>query len=318
MNPSVEVVRHFNRFVTRQLGALDEHFLRRDRPLALARLLWEVGTEGSEVVMLRSRLGIDAGQLSRMLRALEAEGLVVTTPTAADGRVRLVQLTEEGRRERALLDERSNELASDVLAPLDSEQEAELLAAMRSVERLLTLALVTVEQVDPASPDARRCLRAYIGELRRRAPERQFDPRQGSTAEPHELRAPNGAFLVAYLDGQAVGCGAVKHDPDGCTDIKRMWVSETARGRGIGRRLLGCLEDVARSHGSHTVRLETNDVLSEALGLYRSSGYEETAAFNDESFADRWFVKSLKTPTSTTGSTSGPNPDCEHAARSAR
>ena len=152
---------------------------------------------------------------------------------------------------------------------------------------------VRVEMVDPASPDAKRCLSAYVSELRRRAPERDFDPHQGSTAEPHEVRPPFGAFLVAYLDGEIIGCGAVKHHPDGTTDIKRMWVADGARGLGIGRRLLTDLEAVAREHGSHTVRLETNDVLREAVSLYRSAGYEETAAFNDEPFADRWFAKPL-------------------------
>jgi DNA-binding MarR family transcriptional regulator len=293
MSSRVARVRRFNRTVTQRVGALDDRFLSRDRPLALSRLLWEIGTEGGEVVMLRSRLGVDSGQMSRMLRALEAEGLVSVTPSAADGRVRVVRLTGKGLAERAILDERSDELAASILDPLDDAQRTELVAAMRTVERLLAAALVELRRVDPESPDAQRCLRAYVAELNRRAPDRGFDPRKGATAEPYEVRPPNGAFVVAYLRGEAVGCGAVKHHPGGVTDIKRMWLAESARGVGLGRRLLEHLERLAREHGSREVHMETSDVLPEAIALYRSAGYVEVPPFNDEPYADRWFSKEL-------------------------
>jgi DNA-binding MarR family transcriptional regulator len=260
----------------------------------MSRLLWEIGTEGGEVVMLRSRLGVDSGQMSRMLRSLEADGLVTVTPSVADGRIRVARLTEKGLAERAILDERSDELAASMLDPLDEAQRAELVTAMRSVERLIAASLVKLDQVDPESPDAQRCLRAYVAELNRRAPERGFDPSKGATAEPHEVRPPYGAFVVAYLRGEAIGCGAVKHHPRNVTDIKRMWIVESARGVGLGRRLLEHLEGLARKHGSSEARLETSDVLSEAIALYRSAGYVEVPPFNDEPFADRWFAKPLR------------------------
>jgi DNA-binding MarR family transcriptional regulator/GNAT superfamily N-acetyltransferase len=293
MRSDVAQIRRFNRTVTQRVGALNDDYLSRDRPLGLSRLLWEIGTEGAEVVMLRSRLGLDSGQLSRMLRGLEADGLVAVATSNADGRVRVARLTERGLAERAILDERSDELAASILAPLDAAQRTELVRAMRTVERLIATSLVELRQVDPESPDAQRCLRAYVAELNRRAPERGFDPRTGATAEPHEVRPPRGAFVVAYLRGEAVGCGAVKHHAGDVTDIKRMWVAESARGLGLGRRLLGHLEDLARERGSTHARLETSDVLTEAIALYRSAGYSEVPPFNDEPFADRWFTKSL-------------------------
>jgi len=152
---------------------------------------------------------------------------------------------------------------------------------------------VEFREVDPETPDAQRCLRAYVAELNRRAPQRGFDPTKGATAEPHEVRPPNGAFVVAYLRGEAIGCGAVKHHPGNVTDIKRMWLAESARGLGVGRRLLEHLEDLAREHGSTEAHIETSDVLPEAIALYRSAGYVEVTAFNDEPFADRWFAKPL-------------------------
>jgi len=294
MASQVAQVRSFNRTVTQRVGALSDDFLSRSRPLALSRLLWEIGTEGGEVVMLRSRLGVDSGQMSRMLRALESDGLIGVTASHADARVRLVRLTEKGLAELGVIEERSDELAASILDPLDEVQRAELVRAMRTVERLIATSLVELRQVDPAAPDAQRCLRAYVAELNRRAPDRGFDPSRGSTAEPHEVRPPNGAFVVVYLRGEPIGCGAVKHHPGGVTDIKRMWVAESARGLGLGRRLLEHLEGIARERGSHEARLETGDVLGEAIALYGSAGYAEVPPFNDEPFADRWFAKRLR------------------------
>src|SRR5438270_14040762 len=119
---AVEQVRRFNRIVTQRAGALDDRFLGRGRPLGEARLLWEIGPQGSEVRRLRSRLGLDSGYLSRLLRGLEADGLVEVRPSAGDGRVKVAQLTRAGAREHRILDERSDESARSLLAPLTSRQ----------------------------------------------------------------------------------------------------------------------------------------------------------------------------------------------------
>src|SRR5918992_6099661 len=94
---SVDHIRRFNRTVTQRVGALDDRFLARDRPLAEARLLWEIGPEGCEVRTLRSRLELDSGYASRLLRTLESAGLVEVVPSGADGRVRTARLTPAGR-----------------------------------------------------------------------------------------------------------------------------------------------------------------------------------------------------------------------------
>jgi DNA-binding MarR family transcriptional regulator/GNAT superfamily N-acetyltransferase len=289
----VAQIRLFNRQVTLRVGALNERFLSRGRSLASARLLWEIGTEGAEVVMLRSRLGVDSGQMSRMLRSLEADGLVRLEASQADRRVRVARLTPRGLAERGVLDKRSDELAESILAPLDEGQRQDLVAAMRKVERLIAASLVDFRLADPESADARRCLRAYVAELNRRSPERGFDPSRGVTANPEEVSPPRGAFVLVYLRGEPVGCGAVKHLVGGVTDIKRMWLAESVRGLGLGRRLLEHLETLAREHGSTIAHLETSDVLPEALALYGSAGYVEVPPFNAEPFADHWFSKPL-------------------------
>lgn len=286
-------IRSFNRTVSQRIGALDDRFLARDRPLAQARLLWEIGTEGCEVRSLRSRLGLDSGHTSRLLRALEVAGLVSVAPSASDGRIRIARLTRAGLSERTLLDRRSDELALSIVAPLDPGQRDELIAAMRTVTRLLSSAAIEIRTVDPAGRDARRCIRSYFAELDRRS-DSGFDPSAGTSAEPHELTPPAGRFLIAYLRGEAVGCGGVKHHPGAPSEIKRMWVAESGRGLGIARRLLSRLEACALNSGASSARLDTNRALVEAIAMYRSAGYVEVAAFNEDPFSDHWFEKRLR------------------------
>jgi DNA-binding MarR family transcriptional regulator len=293
MDPAlVEQVRRFNRTVTQRVGALDDRYLARERPLGEARVLWEIGREGCEVRSLRARLSLDSGHLSRLLRSLESDGLVRVGPSAGDARVRTAQLTPAGLTERALLDERSDALAASLLKPLSVGARDRLAAAMADVERLLTAALVEVRPVDPGHADARAAFRRYFAELDRRS-ESGFDPAGSLPVDADELRPPAGVLLVAYLRDEAVGCGAVRHHPGAPSEIKRMWVAETARGLGLGRRLLGELEARAAATGAAATCLETNRALVEAIGLYRSTGYVEVAPFNDEPFADHWFEKRL-------------------------
>jgi DNA-binding MarR family transcriptional regulator/GNAT superfamily N-acetyltransferase len=255
-------------------------------------LLWEIGTEERDVRSLRTQLELDSGYLSRLLRSLEAAGLVTVGPKVSDKRVRIARLTPSGSAERAVLDQRSDELAESLLAPLSAKQRARLVAAMADVERLLTAAMVEVSPIDPAHPHAQHCLDAYFSELDRRF-EKGFDPARSIPAHEEELRPPAGLLLVAALRTDPIGCGALKLHDNEPAEIKRMWVAESARGLGIGRRLLSELEDHAAQHGAQAVRLETNKALTEAISLYRSAGYSEIAPFNDEPYAHHWFEKQI-------------------------
>src|SRR3954466_14660258 len=118
----IEHVRHFNRIVGRRIGALSDNFLARNRPMAEARLLWEIGTDGCEVRTLRNRLGLDSGHASRLLRALESDGVVQVEPSPADRRVRFARLTRAGMKEWAELDRRSDAFAASLLEPLGERE----------------------------------------------------------------------------------------------------------------------------------------------------------------------------------------------------
>lgn len=287
----VAQVRRFNRTVTQRIGVLNENFLSSDRSLGQNRLLWEIGPHGCDIRSLRARLDLDSGYVSRLLRALEAEGLIAIETSVSDARVRVARLTDAGRREVATLDHRSDEAAAAILQPLNRRQRDRLVSAMAEVERLLVASTVQVRECDPRHPDARFCLQTYYSELKVRFRD-GYDPAVSPVADD-EMTSPAGFLLVARLHGEPVGCGALIFLPGNVGLAKRMWVAPTVRGLGLGRRLLFELEDRGRTHGVRLMRLETKDELAEAVQMYRTSGYREVAPFNDEPYADHWFEKPL-------------------------
>ena len=288
----IQQVRSFNRALTRRIGVLGDNYLERGRPLAESRLLFEIGRDGADVRELRARLSLDSGYLSRLLRALEGQGLVKSHPAAADARVRRATLTRKGLREFEALDQRSQGLAISLLAPLGSAQRARMIEAMAEVERLLRAAAVVIVPADPGGADARACVDAYLGELDRTF-ENGFDPAQGPSAKPEELVPPVGLFLLARLDDEAVGCAALKLIARGVGEIKRMWVAPSARGLGVAQRLLEALEQHAAATGLRTLRLDTHRSLEAARAMYLRNGYREIPAYNDNPYAHHWFEKRI-------------------------
>lgn len=310
----VREIRHFNRTLTRRLGALDESFLGCGLSLGKARLLFEIGGGLAEVRRLREKLGLDSGQMSRLLRSLEQKGLIQTSVDPTDQRARLVALTSAGHAKLDELDRKSNQGALSWLAPLSAAARVQLRAAMATVTRLLQASEVSIELEDPRSAEARACFAQYARELTVRF-ETGFDPQLAKTANPEEIEPPNGFLLLAWARdrsdatgpgnpaevseisnrlGSAIGCVALRLDSTRrIGEVKRMWVSADARGIGLGRRLLEALESRARGLGVERLRLETNRSLIEAQTLYRASGYVEIPLFDDEPYAHLAFEKRL-------------------------
>jgi DNA-binding MarR family transcriptional regulator/ribosomal protein S18 acetylase RimI-like enzyme len=288
----ISQVRRFNRLVTQRAGALNDHFLGRDRPLGESRLLYEIGPDGADLRDLRRRLGLDSGYVTRLVKALEEDGLVRLSQGTEDQRIRKARLTAAGQREVREMNRRSDEAAAALLKSLTSAQRTRLVAAMAEVHRLLQLAGLQIERVGPASPAALWCVGQYFDELDRRF-ESGFDPAASLSADDRDLIPPRGAFLVAFMDGESVACGAVKSISPGIGSLKRMWVADAVRGLGIGRRMLEALEAQSRELGLTTLRLETNHTLQEAIALYRSAGFREVPQFNTDPYAHHWFEKSL-------------------------
>jgi DNA-binding MarR family transcriptional regulator/GNAT superfamily N-acetyltransferase len=282
----IALVRRFNRLVTRQVGALNDRYLGH-RPLGESRVLFEIGLGGATPRDVRARLGLDSGYLSRMIRSLERDGLVEQEPNPADRRTKRLSLTRAGRAELRELDRISDGLAAGALKPLTDQQRARLLRAQTEVNHLLAISMVSIEPEDPASADARWCLNHYFAELADRF-EEPFDPGRTLPADAGDLVPPAGVFLIARINGQPAGCGALKHG-----ELMRMWVDRPHRGLGIAARILDALEEQAVALGHERVRLYTNRSLGEAKAMYRARGYVEIPRYNDDPYANHWFEKGL-------------------------
>ena len=283
-------VRRFNRAVTSEVGALDTSFLARGRPLGAAGVLNAIGNRRTDVAEIRAYLDLDSGLMSRLLRGLEEEGLIRTVPHPDDARRRVAKLTAAGQREFQAYETLSNSRAETLLGR-HSHPEA-LLAAMDVVASALGRGRITIEEMDPRSDEACYCLGEYYTELARRF-ENGFDVSLSRDPEANDMIRPRGAFLVAMSDGLPIGCVGLEGTEGEMAEIKRLWVTPSARGLGVGRRLMDAAENAARQLSIKTLRLDTNRALREALQLYRSTGWSEIDRFIDDPYPDFFFEKHL-------------------------
>jgi DNA-binding MarR family transcriptional regulator/GNAT superfamily N-acetyltransferase len=281
-------VRRFNRAVTSEVGALDTSFLGRGRPLGAARVLNAIGLGRGDVAELRDYLGLDSGLMSRLLRGLEDEGLIETLPHPDDARRRIAKLTRSGRQEFSAYEAISNSRAEVILAR-HHKPEA-LLAAMDMVASAFGCSRIRIEEADPRDDEARYCLGEYYSELSRRF-KGGFEVSLSRDPDATDMMAPRGVFFVAMSDGLPLGCVGLKGTGGELAEIKRLWVAPSARGLGVGRRLMDSAENAARSLSVKVLRLDTNSALPEAGRLYRSTGWTEIERFNDDPYPDLFFEK---------------------------
>jgi uroporphyrinogen-III synthase len=179
-------------------------------------------------------------------------------------------------------------LAEERLAAMGDDS-----SAIRRDESSTNRSPATFEVVDPHAPEARAAMAAYFDELDGRFPT-GFDAGDARTGDDAALAPPTGAFVLARQGDRVVACGGVQTIDDGVGEIKRMWVAGDVRGQGLGRRLLAELEARSAALGHHTVRLDTNGELTEAIALYTRTGYTEIERYNDNPYAQRFFEKPLR------------------------
>ncbi|MDX2381994.1 MAG: helix-turn-helix domain-containing GNAT family N-acetyltransferase [Acidimicrobiia bacterium] len=285
-------IREFSRLFTQHIGALDGHFLGRDRPLGEARLLYEIGGEGTTVAELRSRLGLDSGYTSRLLRSLTNDGLVTTRADPNDRRRRIVDLTVEGEREWEVLDRLSDAQVGAMLELLGERRAVELGELLTRAGKLIGSATVTFDSIDPLTRTAQQAMSRYFAELHDRF-DGGFDPGDALSADPEHFDPPAGEFVVGRSGEVVIGCGGLLTLEPGIGEIKRMWIDPAWRGLGLARRLLGDLERRSSGMGHRVVRLDTNAVLVEAITMYESAGYLPISRYCENPYAHRWFEKSL-------------------------
>jgi GNAT superfamily N-acetyltransferase len=151
---------------------------------------------------------------------------------------------------------------------------------------------LTVEPIDRADPRVRELYARMVHEAD--APLGIDLEAEFAGGPPQDLVPPNGLLLIARVDGEAVGIGGIRHLDTEVAEVKSMFVSTSKRGFGVGRRILEELERIAAKRGCRAVRLDTSDYLTPAMRLYRSAGYEEVPAYNQNPKANVWFERALE------------------------
>ena len=273
-------VRHFNRFWTRQIGVLREGYLESPFSLTEVRVLYELAhREETTASELGEELGLDAGYLSRILRGFENHGLIHKRPSEADGRSRLLRLTERGREAFAPLDARSRSEIGAMLGGMSIAGQERLVKAMRAIERLLSGRhdLVVPYLLRPHRPGdmgwvvhrhgvlyAREygwdeTFEALVAEIVAKFIQ-QYDPRLERC-------------WIAERDDEIVGCVFLVRESEEIAKLRLLLVEPEARGLGIGSRLVEECIRFAQRAGYLKIRLWTNDVLNSARRIYEAMGF---------------------------------------------
>ena len=290
----IEALRSFNRFYTRRLGLVRGGLVRTAHPLAEARVLYELGHHGTmETSRLRAALDVDAGQLSRLLARLEAEGLLTRERSEQDARRRLVTLTPAGADAFATLDHRTVEQIGELLDTLGDERRHELVRALADVERALAEPRARTVAIRDLEPGDRGWIVSRHGVL--------YAREYGWDASFETLVASiMGAFdpardraWIAELDGRRAGCVLCVHHDERTAKLRTLLVEPEARGLGLGGRLVEEVIRHARTAGYAELTLWTNDVLTAARHIYERAGFTLTGeaphrAFGHELVEQTW------------------------------
>lgn len=287
-------VRRFNRFYTRRIGVLDEGLVDTRWPLPVARLIYEIAhREPVTATELRAALGLDAGYLSRLLRSLAEQGIIRQQRSKADGRKTLLTLTASGRRGFQTLDARSRAEVERLLAPLAPKMRRKLVVAMAEIENCLEGGSIPTE-APIVLRDHRPGDMGWI--IHRQAV--LYHEEYGWDETYESLIARIMADFIDNFDPLLERCWVatrdeaivgsvfvVKHPKrEGVAKLRLLYVEPSARGAGLGRRLVHEVTNFARAAGYHTITLWTNSVLRSARRIYEAEGYRLIEEGPHESF----------------------------------
>lgn len=285
----LDAVRSFNRFYTRRLGLLNEALLDSGFTLTEARVLFELADRGKATATdLRADLGLDAGYLSRMLKAFETRGLIDRTRSAADGRQALLSLTSEGLRTFRPMEAASRSQIADMLSTLDGRHRRRVVGAMATIEQLLSGKAGAEVTLRPhrvgdighvASRQALLYHRDHGWDESYEALAAEILSGFVKTYDPERERS-----WIAERDGQIVGSVFCMRKSDEVAKLRLLYVEPFAQGLGLGRRLVDECIGFAREKGYPTLTLWTNDVLVAARRIYIAAGFRLVAEEKHHSF----------------------------------
>jgi DNA-binding MarR family transcriptional regulator/GNAT superfamily N-acetyltransferase len=302
----IDAVRAFNRFYTRRIGVLEEGYLESPFSLVQARVLYELAHRARPTATeIASDLELDTGYLSRILRGFERSGLVIKSPSASDGRQKLLSLTTRGREAFALLDSRSRAGTEAMLTRLSDTQQGRLVGAMSAITRLL----------DDENSAVPYLLRSHEPGDMGWVVQRHgvlYAAEYGWDATFEALVAEIVAGFIRHFDPERERCWIIERDGEnvgsvflmvhrerqGVGQLRLLLVEPSARGLGLGRRLVDECTRFARQVGYHTVTLWTNDVLVSARRIYEAAGFqlvqeERHQSFGQDLVGQTWEIRVL-------------------------
>jgi DNA-binding MarR family transcriptional regulator/N-acetylglutamate synthase-like GNAT family acetyltransferase len=291
LDDQIAAVRRFNRFYTRRICVLDEGHLHSGFSLAEVRVLYELANRSDPTATELGRdLALDAGYLSRMLRGFEQHGLMQRTASPADARQQLLRLTEEGRATFAELNERANAEIAALLETVSDADRRRLVDALGTVESLLG------QRAEPDPPYTLRPPRSgdYGWVVQRHGVlyAREFGWDERFEALIGEVIAgfvrnfdtAGERCWIAERCGQNVGCVFVVRKSATVAQLRLLLVEPSARGLGLGKRLVRECTNFAREKGYRSIVLWTNSVLETARHIYQAEGYRLTTEETHDSF----------------------------------
>lgn len=296
MTERVTAVRRFNRMYTRQIGLLNEAFLGSAYSLGEMRILYELAHRTRPTATeVGKTLGLDLGYLSRVLRRFEQAGLLTKVPSESDARRSLLELTRKGKKEVAALEARQERETGAMLDALPVEHQRRLVEAMRTIADVLGSPLETTPPtiiLRPHRPgdmgwvvyrhgvvysqeygwnDLSEALAADIVAKFLR----EYDPKR------------ERCWMAERPDGEIVGYVFLVAHSETIAQLRLLLVEASARGTGLGRRLVRECIRFARQVGYKTIRLWTNDPLKAARHIYESEGFELVEEQPNEKFGPK-------------------------------
>jgi DNA-binding MarR family transcriptional regulator/GNAT superfamily N-acetyltransferase len=295
LSPRIDTVRCFNRFYTRAIGVLQEGWLDSGFSLTEARVLYELAhREKPTATVVCNSLELDAGYLSRILSAFEKRGLVERTPSEDDGRQSLLALTEEGRRQFAPLEARTIQQVSGMLERLSENQQRQLIGAMQTIEQLLA----PPEKLESGSKASYLLRPHQSGDMgwvvhrqgRLYAQEYGYDEQFEALAAEivakfiQHYDAKRERCWIAEKDGEVVGSVFLTAKSRTTAKLRLLYVEPTARGLGIGSRLVSECVRFARQAGYKKMVLWTQSELDAARHIYKQAGFRVVEKKRHHSF----------------------------------
>jgi DNA-binding MarR family transcriptional regulator/GNAT superfamily N-acetyltransferase len=273
-----EAIRRFNRFYTRQIGALREHLLQAEFSLSESRILYELGTSaGLTSAELCQMLGLDAGYLSRIISGFEKKGLISKTRSPSDARALLIQLTNAGKAVLASLEQAAREEVMAMLQGMPESRQEQLTQAMQQVQSLLADNDSSYLLRDPRAGDM-----GTVVQQQAELYTREYGWNSEFEALVAEIVArflrefdPSGERCwIAEKDGKVIGSVFVVRHDESTAKLRMLYVDASARGLGIGNRLVEETLRFARQAGYKRMILWTTSILTDARKLYQRAGFQ--------------------------------------------